>query len=399
MTRVAYLTADPGVPAFGTKGASVHVQEIIRAFRDRGASVRLYAARTDAFVPADLADVPLTHVPVDTRAERKADKEFDSHERTVRRERRQVSASGDLAAAVIAEGADLAYERYSLFSTALAEVTTTLGIPGVLEVNAPLIDEQAAHRHLVHTDGALRALRTQVAAATVVACVSEPVAAWVRGHCPWAADKIRVTPNGVNTTRIAPTQAFTDGDPVVLFVGTLKPWHGVEVLVEAASLAREPWQLRIVGDGPQGPALVEQAADLGVDVDFRGAVAPADVPAALAGAAVAVAPYPVLEGAADQYFSPLKIYEYAAAGLPVVASRVGQVPGIVRDGINGLLVEPSDPAALAAAIDTLVADPERARTLGQAGREMVVASHSWDSVLDRILDGTTLAVPQEVVPA
>lgn len=397
MTRVAYLSADPGVPAFGTKGASVHVQEIIRAFRARGASVRLYTARTDDHVPADLADVPVTHVPVDARADRKADKEFPAEERTARRERRQVAAAQVMAARAVADGADIAYERYSLFSTALAQVTTTLGIPGVLEVNAPLIDEQATHRHLIDAEGALNALRTQVAAATVVACVSEPVAQWVRGHCPEAADKIIVTPNGVNTTRIAPTTVSTEGDPVVLFVGTLKPWHGVDVLLEAAALAREPWQVRIVGDGPQGPALAEQAERLGLDVDFRGAVAPGDIPAALAGAAVSVAPYPILEG--DQYFSPLKIYEYAAAGLPVVASRVGQVPGIVTDGENGLLVEPSDPAALAAAIDTLVTDPQRARAMGLAGRDMVLARHSWDSVLEQILDGVVLPTTQEEVPA
>ncbi|QDO88617.1 glycosyltransferase family 4 protein [Ornithinimicrobium ciconiae] len=391
MTRVAYLSADPGVPAFGTKGASVHVQEIIRAFRNRGATVRLYTTRTDEHVPADLTDLSVTHVPVDGRADRAADKELPREERTARREQRQVTAAHEMAARAIADGVDVAYERYSLFSTALAEVTTTLGIPGVLEVNAPLIDEQATHRHLIDAEAAHHALRTQVAAAAVVACVSEPVAQWVRGHCPEAADKIRVTPNGVNTTRIVPTAVSTEGDPVVLFVGTLKPWHGVEVLLDAAALARQPWQVRIVGDGPQGPALAEQAARLGLSVDFRGAVAPGDVPAALAGAAVAVAPYPVMDEGADQYFSPLKIYEYAAAGLPVVASSVGQVPTIVRDGENGLLVEPSDAASLARAIDALVADPQRARALGVAGRDMVVAGHSWDRVLDLILAGTAAA--------
>lgn len=388
MTRVAYLSADPGVPAFGAKGASVHVQEIIRAFRNRGGTVRLYTARTDEHVPRDLRDLPVTHVPVDGLADRRADKEFPQEQRTARREQRQISAAQEMAARAIADGADVVYERYSLFSTALAQVSTALGIPGVLEVNAPLIDEQATHRHLVDADGALTALRTQVAAAAVVACVSEPVAQWVLGHCPEAAEKVRVTPNGVNTTRIVPTEVSTSGDPVVLFVGTLKPWHGVEVLLEAAALAQESWTVRIVGDGPQGPALAQQTAQLGLTVDFRGAVAPGDVPAALAGAAVAVAPYPVLDEETGQYFSPLKIYEYAAAGLPVVASRVGQVPTIVQDGQNGLLVEPSDPAALAVAIDALVADPRRARELGLAGRAMVESAHSWDSVLDKILAGT-----------
>lgn len=386
MAHVAYLCADPGVPAFGTKGASVHVQEIIRAFQHRGEAVRLYTARTDDHVPADLQDLPVTHRPVDTREQRRADREVSAAERTARRERRQARAAGELATQVRADGADLIYERYSLFSTALAQVSGALDIPGVLEVNAPLIDEQARHRHLVDHQGALDALRTQVAAAAVVTCVSEPVAAWLRHHCPGHADRVRVIPNGVNTTRIVPSTPRVGADPVVLFVGTLKPWHGVEVLLEAAALGTRPWQVRIVGDGPQREALVEQADRLGLQVDFRGALAPQDVPAALSGSTVAVAPYPA-SAAHDQYFSPLKIYEYAAAGLPVIASAVGQVPGIVADGQSGVLVPPSDPAALARAIDTLVADPARAAALGLAGRANVERDHSWDRVLQSTLAG------------
>ncbi|MFW5469281.1 glycosyltransferase family 4 protein [Knoellia sp. CPCC 206435] len=381
--RVAYLSADPGVPVFGTKGASVHVQEVLRAFRARGDSVRLYAARTGEHVPPDLVDLPLVHVPVDGDHGGAAG---SREERTARREQRQAAASLAMATLVVDSDAELAYERYSLFSTALAEVTVALGIPGVLEVNAPLIDEQAVHRHLVDGDAALRTLRTQVGAASVVACVSEPVAQWVRTHCPDAGAKVRVVPNGVNTRRIRPTVAPDDGDPVVLFVGTLKPWHGVEVLLDAAVLARETWRVRIVGDGPEGPALAAQAERLGLEVDFRGAVVPDDIPAALDGATVAVAPYPVLDGS-GQYFSPLKIYEYAAAALPVVASAVGQVPSIVQDGITGLLVRPSDPGSLAAAVDILVKDPARARAVGRAGRVMVETEHSWDAVLARVLTG------------
>ena len=169
---------------------------------------------------------------------------------------------------------------------------------------------------------------------------------------------------------------------MVVFVGTLKPWHGVDVLVEAAALATEPWQLRIIGDGPERQRLTELADRLGVVPDLRGALAPADVPAALEGAMVGVAPYPAEVADGQQYFSPLKVYEYGAAALPVVASRVGQLPEVVLDGVTGVLVEPSDPRALAAALDTLVADPARAARMGAAARTRMVAQHSWDVVLD-----------------
>jgi glycosyltransferase involved in cell wall biosynthesis len=374
--RIAYLCADPGVPVFGTKGASVHVQEIVRSWRARGARVHLYCARIGDHVPDDLRDLPVTHIPVPDGS------------LAGERERAQQRVAAHLADAALADGVDIVYERYSLFSRALSVVGA--GVAGarivrILEVNSPLIEEQARYRRLVDAPAAWATLRAQVDAADRVVAISPPVADWVCGHTA-AGDRLRVVPNGVNVDRIRPsaTSASRSGTAVVVFVGTLKPWHGIEILIEAAALACSSWQLRIIGDGPLRQSLREQATARGVPVDFRGAVAPDHIAGELNDAIVAVAPYPASD---DHYFSPLKIYEYAAAGLPVVASDLGQVPRIVTHGETGLLVPPSDPAALAASIDALVLHPERAARLGRAGRARAVAEHSWTQALDRILDG------------
>jgi glycosyltransferase involved in cell wall biosynthesis len=110
---------------------------------------------------------------------------------------------------------------------------------------------------------------------------------------------------------------------------------------------------------------------------------------------VAAAPYPPL---AHFYFSPLKVYEYMAAGLPVVASRIGQLAELVAEGVNGLLCQPGDPAALAAALGRLRAEPELRNRLGRAARATVLRKHTWDAVARRILRLAGLAPVPASVP-
>ena len=361
--HIAYVCLDPGIPVFGTKGASVHIQEVVREYRRRGHDVTVYATRRGSDVPDDLAELRVVDVPITTRDEEE-------------RERAQQAASASVSDMVRAGGYDLVYERYSLFSTVIAEC----GVPGILEVNAPLIDEQRTHRVLVDEQAADAALQEQVQAALATICVSDPVRDWVIARTE--GTRVFTVPNGVNVHRITP-QPESPGAPVVTFVGTLKPWHGVDVLLRARAQAHKDWQLRIIGDGPMRAELDDLARSLGIDVDFRGAVAPDAIPQHMAGTAIGVAPYPAMDTDSDQYFSPLKVYEYMAAGLPVVASRVGQLPEIM--GESAYLVPPSDPEALAEALDALVANPVERAQVGSDNRRQAEREHSWTGTVDHIL--------------
>ncbi|WP_175953702.1 glycosyltransferase family 4 protein [Schaalia sp. Marseille-Q2122] len=373
--RIAYVCVDPGIPVFGTKGASVHIQEVIRQMRARGHEVTVHAVRRGNEVPADLADLQVIDYPIHVKE-------------PAERELAQQEASRAIADTLILDAPDVVYERYSLFSTVIADLraaaTQRAGEHSwepvsILEVNAPLIEEQAAHRILVHEEDAWAALRAQVQAANATICVSDPVSGWVRAHT--GSERVHTVANGVNVERIHP-QPEDPSAVVVTFVGTLKPWHGVPDLLEAASLAERPWQLRILGDGPERAVLEERARDLGVDADFRGAIPPADMPAHLAGSAIAVAPYPAPDSEDAHYFSPLKVYEYMAAGLPVVATSIGQIPEVLQGA--GVLVTPSAPAELSAAIDALAADPALRADLGAKGRDLAQTQHSWAGVVARI---------------
>lgn len=225
--------------------------------------------------------------------------------------------------------------------------------------------------------------------------VSTQVAEYVGGFLqdyPREKEKIHAVPNGVDPARFpievtpkvdAGSEIFTVG-----FVGTLKPWHGLEYLIEAFARLHEndkTYRLLIVGDGPERERVEENLREKSLTgaVHFTGAVEPDEIPGWLASMDAAVAPYPAGE---NFYFSPLKVYEYMAARLPVVASRIGQLENVIEDGANGLLVPPGDAQAIARALEQMRSDAELRNRLGEAACETVVEKHTWEAVARRILE-------------
>ena len=379
MMRIAYVCMDPGVPVFGTKGCSVHVQEIVRELDRHGAQVSVFATRAGGEQPAIFPRCETCFlVPRDAPG-------------AAAREQQLLDLNEPLRAALAATGPfDFVYERYSLWSFAAMEYAHAAGIPALLEVNSPLIDEQAQVRHLVDRDRAYAVADRTFAAADALLAVSQEVASYL-ATWPSARGRIHVVMNGVDADRVrpgmarnarAPDDAFTIG-----FVGTLKPWHGLGMLVEAFGLVRRSapaCRLLVVGTGPEEERLAADLRKRGLLDRSRltGAVPPQQVPAFLASMDVAVAP---AREDAPFYFSPLKIFEYMAAGLPIVAARIGQIPEIVHDHVNGLLCAPGDGHEMAAAIDRVRRDPALGARLGGAARASVLQSHTWAHTVDRIL--------------
>jgi glycosyltransferase involved in cell wall biosynthesis len=377
--RIAYLSADFGVPVFGDKGASVHVRELSRALRALGHELLIITPRADGRRPTGF-DLPVHEVPPG-RGERE------------QRRRRYAPLLRRHALPLLREfRPDAIYERYSLFGTAGALLARDLGVPHLLEVNAPLADEHARYRGLADADVARRVERRLVRSATRVIAVSPAVARWLRTA---GVDEGRVSelPNAVDPERFRPLDEAraavraalgVERRPVIGFVGTLKPWHDVTTLVRAlALLDQERPALLVVGDGPERERLVAETARARVASTFTGALGHERVPAHLAAVDVAVAPYARDDGF---YFSPLKLVEYLAASRPVAAADIGEIRHCVRPGETGCLYAPGDAAGLAAAIRELLADRTRSAALGAAGRAHVCAYHTWRANARRVAD-------------
>lgn len=372
--RIAYVCADSGIPVWGSKGASAHVRGVVRALRRRGDDVTVFTPRPGGHAPPDLADVDVVVLPTVPRGPVAA------------REEHAIAANELLLAALEDSGPfDLVYERYSLWSVAgMVYAHDRATVRSLLEVNAPLIDEQERHRALHDRAAAERRARTAFRLADAVVAVSEPVAAWARSL---GAVRAAVVPNGVDVDRFAIAPAPAD-DPetfTVAFSGSLKPWHGVDVLLHAVADITQDGaavgtRLLIVGDGPQRGTIETLIDDLGLRpvVTLTGAVDPDDVPGWLMRADVGAAPYPA---DADAYFSPLKVVEYLGASLPVVASAVGQIPFLLDGERAGLLAPAGDAAALANALRTLRDDRALRRRLGEHGRALAGRRHTWDGVV------------------
>lgn len=372
--RIVYVCSDPGIPVFGSKGASLHAQAVLAVLVTLGHDVHLCTPRPGGTAPTGVTVHTLPAIGRGPAAER---------ERAARRSDAAVAALLDALAP------ELVYERYSLWARTATAWAQAHRVPSVLEVNAPLVTEQATHRELVDVAGAEAVATAALSAASAVVCVSDGVAAWARTVSAHP-HRVHTVANGVDTVRVQPARRPATpaiGAPFTVgFVGTLKAWHGVEVLVAAVlwlHAADPTWRLLVVGDGPVASALTAQAAPLGAHVELTGSLAPTDVAAQLHRMDVACAPYPPQE---PFYFSPLKVYEYLAAGLPVVASAIGQIPGALEHGQLGVLVTPGDVDALVMELTVLRADVQRRVAMSAAGRAAACEHHTWAAVVTHSLE-------------
>jgi glycosyltransferase involved in cell wall biosynthesis len=292
---------------------------------------------------------------------------------------------------------DFLYQRYSRFNWTGAVLSLLTGLPLALEYNG---SEVWVGRQWdpVGQRGLLRMFeRVNLEAADLVFAVSSVerqnlITAGVE------SDRIVVNANGVDTRAFTPgcgglgirRRIGAEDRIVVGFVGTFGPWHGASVLAEAARALGHPshYHFLLIGDGERRSEVeaIFRSCRSGVEATFTGKVPHDEVPAYLDACDVLASPHVALSDGSDFFGSPTKLFEYMAMARPIVASRLGQMADVIRDGENGLLVKPGDAKALARAIELLGEDPALRARLGKAARQRVIEHFTWSHNAARVFD-------------
>ena len=184
--------------------------------------------------------------------------------------------------------------------------------------------------------------------------------------------------------------------PVVLYSGGFYPWHGLDNLVEASVkvLRSHPETCFLcVGHGEHFEKIVNLTIQHNVynKFIFTGKVPYEEIPLFVASADITVAPYDPRKHHVTRrlgfFYTPIKLFEYMAAGKPIVTTDTGNIRNIVRNGVNGIIIKPGDPRTLAEAITFLIENKDKAKDMGRAARIISLSSYSWEKHAD-ILDET-----------
>ena len=343
--RILYLCFERIVPG---SAAATHVGEICAGLRRRGLDVRLLAEEgvRGGGLKAQLARY----------------------------------AKLTLAAVTALPGRDIVYMRAHFAGVVVSLLARLARRRIVQEVNGLHSEAFVTHPRLRPLQGLLTALqRRQYRWADALIAVTPELTAWAAGEA--GHGRAHHVPNGANTDVFSPDGPIAErARPYALFFGGLARWHGVEVMLDAVRSPDWPTGVELVIAGPiVDPSLGPATESLPPGVTWLGPLPQREIAALIRGAVACLVPSVDPRGITAQGITPLKLFEAMAGGAPVVVSDFRGMADIVREGGCGIVVPTANPAALARAVATLAADPERARRLGEAGAALVRERYSWDA--------------------
>lgn len=366
--RILYVASDQTLP--GSTGGSVHVHEVSRELSRRGHDVH-----------AVVWDRGGTDGPGDGYSVHRI--RWSPPHRFFR-----FRARPRIAALIDRIKPDVLMERYYNFGGEGILAAAAASVPSLLEVNSPVVDHPGSAKALL--DAALitrpmRSYRERLArsASALISPLREIVPEFARGKThvvTWGANVEAFHPHRRSEARRRAWGAAPE-TCVVLFSGSHRPWHGVETLTAAARRLKDRGDVLFVLAGG------DQA---GAAADFRGLhlgrVPYEDMAEVTASADISVAPYDRTKLRSLQlgfFWSPLKIFEALASGVPAITLDIAPLNEILRAGEEGLFFEENDPQDLARVIGSLAEDRPRREAMGRKARERA-PRFSWAAHAEQI---------------
>jgi starch synthase len=362
--KILYVASDQRVP--GRTGGSVHVLEVARGLAARGHEVHAVVHR-DAGVPDEEARDGVFWHRVCWRPDHRLFR---------------FRARGAVARIIDSVQPQALMERYYNFGGEGILAAEKAAVPSLLEVNSPVVDHPGSVKAALDALALVRPLRRRRerlcrAATAVVSPLVEIVPDFARSKTvtvSWGAN-VDVFHPSRRRGEVRSALGIPDGAVAVLFSGSFRPWHGVPVLEAAARrLSHRADLYFLLAGGPHA------AAGAGYRGRSLGRLPYEEMPALVAAADVGAAPYDTRRLGQLRlgfYWSPLKVFEYMASGLPTVTIPRPPLDEIVRAEREGLHFREGDDADLARVLERLAADaPLRAR-LGAQARARVVERYSW----------------------
>jgi glycosyltransferase involved in cell wall biosynthesis len=390
--RILYLCADHGIPIFGRRGCSTHVRETCLALSEAGHEVTLLCSLIGDNRHGTLR-MPASSGPgsleiIETPPNRSKKMGYD-----LRNLWHNVSFSQKAATLAQQRGVEAIYERFSLYSVAGVRLAHRLCLPHIVEINAFLSVEQ--HKKL-HFPWLARWTEHYIARrAQGIVVVSDPlrealIKMKVRDerivNMPIAVDIRHFQPNAERGLEVRGRMGL--GNRLVIgYVGGLAEWHGISLLYNVARMLREYKKdfvfLLVGGEKHEVEANRQKAVQAGLQdhLWFVGSVPYPEISGYVNAMDAAIVP--------DTHYwtTPTKLFEYQASGIPAIAPRYAAIQKVMDDGREGFFFEPRDLNDMVRALIRIADQSAKERhDMGERARSRVVASHSWEHNIQRVLD-------------
>jgi len=410
--KIAHLYQESGIRFYEPNAAQLHIYHTIRGLQQAGHEVALLALQgRQVLFTRDLQafksdKLPASHYGQMGLSGSALFKRFESGARRIQSglhfpylalfDSYRMAEAGS----INLKGFDLIHERFNLLALGGAWASKRRGIPFVLEVNADLLEQRkfkGIPERGLRRFFAVWATRMCYNAAAKIICISEGLKDHLSRKWNIADSKLTVLPCaadvdafGLNhNPELVRRGLGLTTEPVVIWVGGFYPWHDLDLLLRIFTLVlqRHPnSKLVLVGDGPNRQSIAQniQKDGLRQSVIMTGAIAHADVPEMLSIADIAVVPSSPIPASHGGTGTPLKLFEYMAAGKTVVATALDQAAEVIQDGHNGLLVRAGDVNSFAEAIVTLLNDPVERGRLSHNARQQAIERYSWEEYTRRL---------------